>query len=472
MDRIVGRDEEVNKLLSYYKSDKEEFIALYGRIRVGKTFLISRFFKDKFDFYATGIIGGTPDVEMKAFHDALLRYGHKETKKPSSWLDAFQRLAELLEAKKKNNKKRLVVFIDELPCFDTPRSGFLSSLDYFWNSRASWIRNIFFVVCGSATSWMLHNIVNNKEGLHRRITHTMHLRPFTLKQTEDYLKSRKFRWSKFSILQIYMILGGVPYYLSLLDANKNVPDNIDSLFFSLEAELDGEFQRLFSSLFHNALSYMNIVKLLSTHMKGYTRNEIADKLGIHNNGHLSSMLEDLEHCDFIRRYNNARLQKNGIFQMVDFFTLFHYKFCTRRITDEHFWRNNLGKWGQNSWYGLTFEKVCLLHIRQIINGLHLDSISHEYYAWRSQNSNQKVQIDLIIDRADGIVTLCEIKYSKDDYTLSEKEYKNIIRRMEAFQEETNHKGGIQVSIITTFSLKSNMYTEISPIPITMTELFS
>ena len=470
MEKIIGRENEFGKLTDYMESGKSEFIALYGRRRVGKTFLIRSFFKDKFDFYATGVIEGSNETEMESFHTALVRYGYKG-EKAASWIQAFTQLAELLERKNRNRKRRLVVFLDELPCFDTPRSGFLPALDLFWNSRASWLDNIFFVVCGSATSWMMRNIVNNRAGLHKRATHTMHLRPFSLGQTEEYLKSRKFRWPRIAVLQIYMVLGGVPYYLSLLDPKKNVPNNIDTLFFSEGPELENEYQRLFSSLFKNADAYMKIVRLLSTSRDGYTRIEISNELKIPDNGHLSEMLDDLEHCDFVRRYNNGTLQKNGIYQLIDFFSLFHYKFCTHRVTDEHFWRNALGTSEQNNWYGLTFERVCLSHVRQIVHGLRLDAIRHEYYAWRSQHSHPAVQIDLIIDRADGIVTICEMKYSKDDYTLNETEYKKIIRRMETFQKETGRKGGMQASIVTTYGLHENMYSEISPIPITLEELF-
>ena len=279
MEKIIGREDELGKLKDYYQSDKSEFIAVYGRRRVGKTFLIRSFFKDKFDFYATGVIDGSRDVQMEAFHSALVRYGYKG-KKATTWIEAFNQLAGLLESKNKGRKKRIVVFIDELPCFDTPRSGFIQALDLFWNSRASWIDNIYLVVCGSATSWMMRNIVNNKAGLHKRTTHTLHLRPFTLGQTEAYLKDRKFRWPRIAVMQIYMVLGGVPYYLSLLDPKKNVPDNIDTLFFSAEPELENEYQRLFKSLFKSADTYMEIIRILSTRRDGYTRAEIARELKV------------------------------------------------------------------------------------------------------------------------------------------------------------------------------------------------
>lgn len=471
MEKIIAREAEFEKLSDYMNSDKSEFIALFGRRRVGKTFLIRSFFEDNFDFYATGVIDGSRRTQYEAFHSALVRYGFKGNM-ASSWIEAFNQLADLLEKKQKNTSRRLVVFLDELPCFDTPRSGFLPALDLFWNSRAAWLNNIFFVVCGSATSWMMRNIVNNRAGLHKRATHTMHLRPFSLKQTEQYLISKKFNWPRISILQAYMALGGVPYYLSLLDPRKNVPDNIDSLFFSSDSELENEYKRLFNSLFKNADAYMDIIRLLSSNRDGFTRSQIAAKLKIPDNGHLSDMLDDLQQCDFLRKYNNGVLQKNGIYQLIDFFSLFHHCFCSRNITDEHFWRNSLGTPEQNTWYGLSFERVCLWHVKQIVQGLRLDAIRHEYYAWRSRNSSPAVQIDLVIDRADNIATICEMKYSKSEYSLSEKEYHNILRRAEVFQQETNRKGGTQICIVTTYGLTDNMYSEISPIAITLNELFS
>ena len=470
MEKIIGREREMAKLSDYMQSDRSEFVAVYGRRRVGKTFLIRNFFKDKFDFYATGIIDGTMEEELEAFHLALVRYGYKGTK-AATWIQAFDNLAVLLERKNRNRQRRLVVFIDELPCLDTKRSGFLHALDLFWNSRASWIDNIYFVVCGSATSWMMRNIVNNKAGLHKRTTHTIHLRPFSLGQTEEYLISRKFRWPKISILQSYMVLGGIPYYLSLLDPRKNVPDNIDSLFFSAEAEMEDEFQRLFKSLFKSANTYMEIIRLLSSRREGFTRKEISEGLKLSDNGALGDMLNDLEQCDFIRRYNNGRNQNGGIYQLMDFYSMFYFKYCVRKVTDEHYWRNHLGTPAQNNWYGLTFERVGMWHISQIVHGLHLDTIAHEYYSWRSRDSKPTAQIDMLIDRADGIVTVCEMKYSKDDYLLPESEYRNIVRRMDTFSSETGHRGGVQATIVTTYGLRDNMYSEISPIPITMEDLF-
>lgn len=366
MEKIIGREPEMKKLQQYADSEKAEFIAIYGRRRVGKTFLVRSFFNDKFDFYVTGIIDGTVEEQMQSFSMALKRFGYTGPS-ATSWMEAFEQLAVLLEKKNRKRSNRLTVFIDELPCFDTPRSGFLHALDHFWNSRGSWFNNIFFVVCGSATSWMVKNIVNNKAGLHKRTTHTIHLRPFTLRQTEQYFQHHKFRWPRISILQMYMTLGGVPYYLSMIDPKKTLSDNIDALFFAEDAELKGEYRRLFTSLFKNADVYMDILRVLSTRKYGFTRKEIAEALKIPDNGHLCTMMDDLEQCDFVRRYNNGNQKNNGLYQLLDFYTLFYHTFCTKHITDEHYWRNHLGTPEQNTWYGLTFEKVCMWHIRHKIS---------------------------------------------------------------------------------------------------------
>ena len=318
---------------------------------------------------------------------------------------------------------------------------------------------------------MTSKLLGNKGGLHNRVTQPIYLRPFNLLETEQFLKSRGFAISRRQVAEAYKSLGGTPYYLDMMKKSDSIAQNIDRLFYSKEAPLKTEYAFLFKSLFKESTLYRRVVETLSKKMKGMTRQELLAEIKSEDNGYFSDVLTDLCNCDFVRRYNNGTLQKNGIYQLVDFFSLFHYRFGTRRVTDEHFWRNTLGTPEQNNWYGLTFERVCLWHVRQIVHGLRLDAIRHEYYAWRSQNSQPAVQIDLVIDRADGIVTICEMKYSKDDYTLSEKEYRNIVRRMETFQKETGHKGGVQVSLVTTYGLNENMYSEISPIPITMEELF-
>lgn len=451
-------------------SNRPEFIAVYGRRRVGKTFLIRKYFQDQFDFFVTGIIGGTFQNELEAFNLALKRYGHSGPR-AVTWMEAFAALGDLLKKKSEHQHRRCIVFIDELPCFETRNSGFVRALDYFWNSQAAWIDNMMLIVCGSATSWMIRNVINNRGGLHNRVTHEIHLKPFSLAQTEQFFASQGGNWDRLSILQIYMAMGGIPYYLGLVDSEYSAAENIDKLFFDENAIMGNEYRRLFKSLYRNPEKYMDIVTALAEHKKGLTRKQIAEKLKIPNNGHLGDMLEDLQYCDFIRLYNNGTKMNAGIYQLIDFYSLFYHQFGRRRMTDRHYWRNMIGTPTQNTWYGLAYERVCMSHIQQVIFALRLDVIHTDFYSWRSKKSHPGAQIDIIIDRADGIVTICEVKYSKAEYILSRDEYEKILNRVETFAQETKCKKGIQTAIITTKGLKQTGYSEISRRSVTLDDLF-
>lgn len=476
MDTMVGRTKEIGLISKYMQSGKAEFIALYGRRRVGKTFLVTSYFKNKFDFDVTGIIGGRKDEELTAFHTALQHYGY-QGKKNKKWMDAFDALRNLLEAKMRNRKgKRFVVFFDELPCFDTPKSGFVHALDYFWNSWASRQSGFFLIVCGSATSWIVRNVIDNHGGLHGRITHELHLKPFTLKETELFLKKQKSKWRRISVLQAYMVLGGIPYYLSMLDVGLSLTENVDQLFFSDDAELRKEYARLYKSLFIRPERYMEVIKVLSNNKKGLTRKEIAEKLHIPNNGHLSNLLEDLTNCDFIRRYDVAgvRVKSNGsIYQLMDFFTFFYLDFVEgRHRKDPHYWSKILNTPNQNTWYGLAYERVCLTHIPQILNALHLDTMLTECYSWRSKDSEDGAQIDLIIDRADDMINICEVKYSREKYSLTKSEYSKILNRVETFSHETTTNKGVHVALITTFGIVENKYSDITQNIVNLDDMFN
>lgn len=468
---LIGRNVEINRLNKYYKSGKAEFIAVYGRRRVGKTFLVNTFFKNDFVFSATGIIGGKITEELEAFHISLQEYGYKKGV-PKSWTEAFSALKELLSEKIVSGK-RAVIFIDELPCLATPKSGLVRALDHFWNSWASKKDEIMLIVCGSATSWIVRNIINDKGGLHNRLTHDMHLFPFKLKETKEYLSKNHFKWNDITILQCYMTLGGIPYYLSLLDSDKSLAENIDELFFGSAAALQTEYKRLYKSLFTNPDRYMAIVKELAKNKKGLTRKELADKLNVPNNGHLSDVLDDLVNCDFIRHYNilGKTVRTNGgLYQLVDFYSLFHSTFLTKKVTDEHYWSHTINTPGQNNWFGLAFERVAMAHIPEILAALGVDRILTEYYSWRSLESPKGAQIDLIIDRADNMINLCEIKYSKGEYVIQKDEYEKINNRLSAFQTETGSSKGIFVTLITVSGVKENSYSDIADSIISLKDL--
>lgn len=469
MEKIIGRENELNLLSKYYGSDRPEFIALYGRRRVGKTFIVRSFFKDKFDFFATGILDGTYEEELKSFCDSLKEFGHKGVK-PDNWMDAFKALNSLIAKSKR--KKRCVIFLDEISCFDTPNSGFIRALGHFWNKYASLQDNVFLIICGSATSWMTKNVLNNKGGLHNRRTHEIHLHPFNLAKTEQYFVSRKAKWSRLSILQAYMALGGVPYYLSLLNMDESLPGNIDRLFFSEDAPMRGEYHRLYRSVFKSPERYMDIIKALSVNKSGLTRTEISEAAHLDSGSGLSEMLDDLVACDFIRSYRNG-LKKNGkIYQLMDFYTLFYLQFCANPSTDRNYWKNTLNSPLQNSWYGLSYERVCMAHIQEILRSLHLDTIHTEYYSFRSKETSPKVQIDMVIDRSDDFVDIIEIKYSRARYEMSKEERVKIERRVSRFINESKTKKGVQTVLITTLGCEQNRNSDVCQRFLTLEDLFA
>ena len=472
MDELFGRKAELKQLDEYVNSGRPEFVALYGRRRVGKTFLIDEYFQRQYAFSAIGVIDGERNEQMSAFMQGLRNIGYKGGK-PKSWMDAFYELSKLLESQLISGS-RCVIFIDELPCFDTPKAGFVRAFGHFWNSWASKHKEVMLVVCGSATTWMIENIIDSHGGLHNRITHEMHLQPFTLSETEHMIHSMKIGWDRLAILQMYMAVGGIPYYLSLLQRGESVAQAIDRLFFARNAPLRDEYERLFASLFRKPEPYLEILKVLSSCRQGVTREEIAKAVGTYENGHLSDYLKNLIRCDFVRYYytRSTKIKKtDGLYQLTDFFVIFYNTFVKNVTTDEHFWTNHLLSPTINTWFGLAFERVCMAHIPQIKKALGIDRIGTEYYSWRSKESANGAQVDLLIERADRIINLCEIKYSAGQYTISKDEDINIRNRQADFVSETNARYAVVPTMISTFGLKANNYSGGIQSQITMDDLF-
>ncbi len=469
---IVGRKKELTLINQYFNSGKAEFIAVYGRRRVGKTFLIRQYFRNQFAFDMTGVMEGTKSEQMTAFHTALKTYGYTG-KKNTNWIDSFFALRQLLESKIEEGK-RCVIFIDELPCLDTPKAGFVNALGHFWNNWANWQSEIMLIVCGSATSWMVRNVIDNHGGLHDRITHEIHLHPFTLTETEEFYKLNGFSWNRLSILQTYMAIGGVPYYMSLFERTDSPATGLDRLFFNGNAELKKEYRRLFSSLFKNPHPYIEIISLLAKHPKGMTREEMSVELKTNNNGKLGDMLTDLIYCDFIQKCNvkGKKIKSNSaIYQLVDFYTIFYNTFANKNIVEEHFWTRNINTPEINTWYGLAFERVCKAHIEKIKTALGIASVSTEYYSWRSNIIEKGAQIDIIIDRTDNTINLCEVKYSESLYSLDKEEYMKIQNRISVFKEVTNTRSSIIPTMITTFGMKEGTYSDQIVAKIDMEDLF-
>ena len=465
MSDIIGRSTEIEELMRLYRGSRPEFVAVYGRRRVGKTYLIKELFMDKMAFYHTGM--SPMDTEnanilqdqLKSFYNSLVSYGWEPSEPPKSWLEAFYMLMKLLESKA--DKKRQVVFIDELPWMDTPRSRFLSALEYFWNSWGSGRDNLMLIVCGSATSWMENNLINNYGGLYGRLTYEIKLYPFTLGECEAYFKANNLRLNRYDIIQAYMAVGGIPYYLGFFRKGLSLGQNLDLLFFAKNAKLKNEFNRLFASLFTKPTDYKKIVSLLATKHSGFTRDEIASATGIQKGGGFSKMLAALEASDFITRYVPFGCSKREEhYKLVDNFCLFHSKFVANGdITDPEFWEKNQNAQRLSAWKGIAFEEVCLSHIQQIKNALGIGSVTSSESAWslRGDDETEGTQIDLLIDRADRVVNLCEMKFYKDNFTIDKAYDAKLRHRTQTLIDRLPRNRNVHLTLITTYGLTYNEY---------------
>ncbi|MDR0230831.1 MAG: AAA family ATPase [Dysgonamonadaceae bacterium] len=457
MAEIIGRETEIKRFTEYINSDKAELVAVYGRRRVGKTFLIKRFFNEKFDFYLSGAENASKQQQLFNFTAALNKYSGKENPIVKDWQNAFIQLEQYLRSVK--TKGRKVIFIDELPWLDNAKSGFLSAFEYFWNTFASSQKDIFLIICGSATSWIMNKIIKNRGGLHNRVTRQILLESFTLNETEQFLKSKKMILSRFQIAECYMILGGIPYYLEQLEKPLSLSQNIDNLFFNKNATLQEEYSKLYSSLFKSPEKYMRIIEALAKKRKGLIRDEIVKFSNISNGGGLTTMLEELELCGFISINNNFSTKKNlQLYQLTDFYSLFYLHFVKgKRKTNSDYWSSLIDSGEYKAWIGYSFELLCQTHISQIKRALSIGGVVSYTSGWRSKDAENGAQIDFLIDRNDNVINLCEIKYSTKEFVITKNYDENLRNKRSAFIEETNTKKSVHITMVTTYGVKHNEY---------------
>lgn len=464
---IIGREREIAELTRLRDSNVSEFVLIYGRRRVGKTYLVREFFHDGFDFYITGIAHGTRAEQLMNFGAAMREYDQQGISQPSpaNWYEAFDQLKQLLV---KSRSKRKVIFLDELPWMVTPKSEFVKALELFWNAWASARADILLLVCGSAASWMVKNIVRNHGGLHNRITFKIKLKPFTLHETQLYLESLRFHWSQQMMAECYMILGGIPYYLKMLDPRYSLAQNVDELFFNESAILDDEFENLFASLFNNSTDYVKIVEALAQKKSGYTREELLAKTRFTDGGSFTRKLEELEQCGFIRKYRSTGGGRN-VFQLMDFYCLFHENFIKR---GPHFdtdrWKNLMNTPQYNTWCGLSFEHLCMLHLPQIKQKLGIQGVSTSTYTLH----HKEARVDMVIERGDNIVNLCEMKYSDDLFEIDKKYAESLKNKRSVLRTMLKSKQSVSIVMITANGLKQNKYSsELIQNEITLSDLF-
>ena len=469
--KIIGRKKEQHALQQYVESDKPEFVAVYGRRRVGKTFLIKEFFGTSFSFYISGMANATKEEQLDNFNATLISYGNIPYPRVDNWMDAFRQLIHLLENSRKKGKK--VIFFDELPWLDTPRSGFITGLEYFWNTWAAARPDILLIACGSATSWMTNKLLKNHGGLHNRVTRRMAIEPFNLAECEDFFQHKNIILNRKSIVECYMIFGGIPFYINMFEKELSLAQNVENLCFKKNGELQDEFSILYSSLFKNSEKYELIIKTLAKKKMGMTREELIQETKLQGGG-LTTILEELEQCHFIRSYHTyAKKTKERLFQLIDFYSLFYINFIkTAQQNDEHFWTSLLGSAKHRAWSGYAFEQVCMSHAAQIRKKLGISGIVTYSAAWRSKNPEQGAQIDLLIDRNDGIINLCEMKYADDEFIIDKKTDENLRNKKSAFMRETKTRKTVHFTMVTTYGVKHNEYWGNIQTEVIMDDLFT
>lgn len=483
MDKLfIGREKEQQQLKEYLNSGQSEFVAVYGRRRVGKTFLIQKVIGSDYAFYVAGMNNVPMRLQLKNFMQGI-RKNRPGVPLVKTWLDAFVALESYLESLPMGRK---IVFIDEMPWMDTPRSNFISGLEHFWNSWASWRDDIKLIVCGSATSWIINNLIKNRGGLHNRITHKIPLKPFTLRECKAFFDACGFRLSARQIAECYMVLGGVPFYLTKMDKGEGVAQNIDRLVFAEDGELHDEFHSLYNSLYKNAANHIKIVTALATKGRGTTRREILEKTKLPDNGKFSMMLEELESCGFIRSYepfvgvsgrqvnrnSGDRKSSDTLYQLVDPFTLFHFQVVKKADAhDANYWSNSQNSHVCSTWSGLSFEMLCLNHVEQIKKALGISGITANVFSWFGKGEQRSAQIDMLIDRADRTINICEMKFWNRPYTMTAKDEEDIERRVSTFIEATKTDKNVIVTMITTKGIERNEHSECIQRELTLDDLF-
>ncbi|MFZ9661532.1 MAG: AAA family ATPase [Chitinophagaceae bacterium] len=476
MNKLIGRQEEKKILENALSSKTAELVAIYGRRRVGKTYLIRSVYEKQIVFEFTGVKNAKLTEQLANFSRSL-KTGmgiSSELKVPGNWQTAFYDLQRFLEPIV--NKRKAVIFFDEFPWINTPRSNFLRSFEYFWNTWASKFPNITVVICGSAASWMIQHIVKNKGGLHNRVSVRMKLSPFTLQETELYLKSRSVKLDRYQILNLYMVMGGIPQYLSNIQPGESAAQAIDRICFTDHGYLKDEFDNLYSSLFDYSTNHIAIVKSLSKKNKGLTRSEIIEEAGLSSGGTASTVLEELQESGFVSTYLPFdKTAKDVVYRLTDEYSLFYLKFMSnRKMIGKGSWLRIKEQQTWSSWSGYSFEAICMKHQIQIKRALGIDTTYVEASVWGyvSKNGQKGAQIDLLLDRDDRCINICEMKFSNIAYTISKKYAEELERKRDVFIERTKTRKTVFITMVTTFGVvKNNYYNKVVQSELSMDDLF-
>jgi uncharacterized protein len=473
---LIGRNREKTIFKYSLEHSESKLIALYGRRRVGKTFLVRQYFKSQIRFEVAGLHNGEFKDQLAHFASTLVKHGWQEAGlfPPKTWQQAFDLLERFINSMKDRQKK--VIFLDELPWFDTPRSKFLMAFENFWNAYCTKRNDIVCVICGSAASWMIKKVLKNKGGLHNRVAEKIRLSQFSLYETQLFLQAKGIHWGKYDIVQLYMTTGGIPFYLDAIRKGESVVQFVDRACFEKDGILVDEYKVLFESLFDDSQRHYEVVEALERKKQGLTRNEIITKIPSSSGGSLTQVLDELEESGFLEQLSPYGTQTNkSRYKLVDNFVIFYLNFMKNKL------RSGPAKWSTlvktptwASWSGLAFERICFAHLTQIKRALKLEAIECVAALWLYKDEEVGTQIDLLLDRADRVINICEIKFSSADFTIDKEYAKKMRNQINLFSMlDTNKRKNIFLTMITTFGVAPNEYQkELMKNEVVMDDLFT
>lgn len=475
MEKLIGREVEKRILQEALESHAPELIALFGRRRVGKTFLVRQYYAGYIAFEFTGTREAKLSQQLQNFTKVLGKAAGNDKlyRVPDNWSDAFDLLTHFLTPKMQQGKA--VVFFDEFPWLNTHKSGFLAAFDYWWNSWGNTQSNLVVVICGSAASWMIKNVVNNKGGLHNRITRKIRLLPFTLQEATRYLEALHVNMERYHLLQIYMVMGGIPHYLKEVKKGESATQAIDRICFTKDGLLHDEFKNLYHSLFDDVTRHLKVIRALATNKVGLTRNQIMEEVGLNSGGTVTELLEELIESGFVTGWlPYDKKSKDAIYKLTDEYTHFYLKFMeNNRSHGSGAWEKLSEGQSWRSWSGIAFERVCLKHIQQLKKAIGIAAVYTEESTWRYLPKTSKgTQIDLLIDRKDYAINICEMKYTDKVFTIDKAYANELENKRNVFKEATNTKKSLFLTLVTTFGVQSNEYaTKSVQVTVTMDALF-
>lgn len=490
-NKIIGRKSERDILDTLYNSNKAEFLSIYGRRRIGKTFLVKEYFTRKscVYFHITGQKKAPIKEQLYEFTRKIEQtFYHKGTKlkEPISWMKAFEMLSIAIEEYAK--RKKVVLFFDELPWLATKKSRLIQALDYYWNTKWTYNNKLKLIICGSAASWLIKNVVNDKGGLHNRVTEIIRLASYTLSETKEFFEYKGISLNYKQITDIYMVTGGVPYYLERIKKGLSAAQNIDALCFHANGLLFNEFDILFSSLFEHSDAYHEIVRLIAKNRYGIDKGTLAKKTKLSSSGgSFKQKIKELEEAGFIMRIMPyGHKEKGEYYRISDEYTYFYLSWIepvkdTFRKFDSAYgyWLEQIKLPAWQSWIGYTFETVCYKHITAIREALGI-TVGAKIGAWRymqraAEREKEKklgAQIDLLFDRDDGITTVCEIKYSEKPFIIDKDYYNKLINKISVYKRENRTNKQIFITMVAAHGLKQNEYSGLIVKVVSLDDLFN